>query len=109
MQATISYPRPKPSTTRWCIWDAKYYISSDCFPTYDSVQSFKAQKVTETVPWPFGETIKSTIAISTNPFTMRRTRHIEIRHKKVIECVKAKFIKLVFVPSDENISDIFTK
>jgi hypothetical protein len=52
---------------------------------------------------------KSTIAISTNPFNMRRTRHIEIRHKKVIEWVKAKLIKLVFVPSEENISDIFTK
>ena len=32
-----------------------------------------------------------------------------IRHKKVIEWVKAKLIKLVFVPSEENISDIFTK
>ena len=52
---------------------------------------------------------KSTIAISTNPFNMRRTRHIDIRHKKVIEWVKAKLIKLVFVPSEENISDIFTK
>ena len=52
---------------------------------------------------------KSTIAISTNPFNMRRTRHIEIRHKKVLEWVKAKLIKLVYVPSDENISDIFTK
>ena len=40
---------------------------------------------------------------------MRRTRHIEIRHKKVIEWVKAKLIKLVFVPSEENISDMFTK
>jgi len=52
---------------------------------------------------------KSNIAMSTNPCNMRRTRHIEIRHKKVIEWVKAKLIKLVFVPSDENISDIFTK
>ena len=52
---------------------------------------------------------KSTIAISMGAFNMRRTRHIEIRHKKVIEWVKAKLIKLVFVPSDENISDIFTK
>ena len=52
---------------------------------------------------------KSTISISTNPFNMRRTRHIEIRHKKVLEWVNAKLIKLEYVPSAENIADIFTK
>jgi site-specific DNA-cytosine methylase len=52
---------------------------------------------------------KSTLRIAENPFNMRRTRHIEIRHMKVLEWVKAGLISLVYVPSADNIADIFTK
>ena len=40
---------------------------------------------------------------------MRRTRHIEIKHLKVLEWVKARVIALVYVPSADNLADIFTK
>ena len=52
---------------------------------------------------------KSTLRIAENPFNMRRTRHIEIKHMKVLEWVKAKLISLVYVPSSDNLADLFTK
>jgi hypothetical protein len=51
----------------------------------------------------------STLRIAENPFNMRRTRHIEIRHMKVLEWVRAKLISLQYVPSLDNLADFFTK
>ena len=51
----------------------------------------------------------STIRIAENPFNMRRTRHIEIRHMKVLEWIRAGLISLEYVPSADNLADFFTK
>ena len=52
---------------------------------------------------------KSTILIVENPFNMRRTRHMDIKHKKLLEWIKAKIIRLEYVASADNVADIFTK
>jgi len=51
----------------------------------------------------------STIRIAETPFNMRRTRHIEIRHMKVLEWIRAGLISLEYVPSADNLADFFTK
>jgi hypothetical protein len=60
-------------------------------------------------PMPVRVDNMSTLRIAENPFNMRRTRHIEIRHMKVLEWVRAKLISLQYVPSLDNLADFFTK
>ena len=44
-----------------------------------------------------------------NVSTSQRTKHIDVRYKFVNEFVFAGFLKIVFVKTEENKSDIFTK
>ena len=47
--------------------------------------------------------------IATNPSTNTRTRHIDIRYHFVREHVENGVIQIIFVRTDENTADIFTK
>ena len=47
--------------------------------------------------------------MSTNTTTNTRTKHIDIRSKFVREYVQDGTIKIIFVRSEENDSDIMTK
>ena len=38
-----------------------------------------------------------------------RTKHIDLRYHFVREAVEDKKIKVAYIPTDENVSDIFTK
>ena len=47
--------------------------------------------------------MSNTVAVS------QRTKHIDIRTRFINEFVEEEFIKIIFVRTKENISDIFTK
>ena len=49
------------------------------------------------------------IFMAENVTTSTRTRHVDVRYHFVREFVEDKFIKIVFVRTTENHSDIFTK
>ena len=49
------------------------------------------------------------ISMSKNPVMHRTSKHIEIRYHFVRERVQDGSLKLVFIPSSENIADILTK
>ena len=51
----------------------------------------------------------SVIAISHNPIQHTRTKHIDIRYHFLKENVQKSSIELIFVPSPEEIADVFTK
>ena len=51
----------------------------------------------------------SAIAISTNPNPQSRTKHIEIWYHFIREHVMNDIVELHFVPTTEQIADIFTK
>ena len=56
-----------------------------------------------------GEDNKSTINFSEHPGSHRRTKHILKKYHFVREQVTLKNIKLQYVPTENNIADIFTK
>ena len=49
------------------------------------------------------------IFMSENINTMRRSKHIDVRTKYVNEYVEDGVLKIVYVKSEENDADIFTK
>ena len=49
------------------------------------------------------------IGLSKNLSTSQRTKHIDVRYNFVREFVEEGFIKIIFVKSEENHADIFTK
>lgn len=52
---------------------------------------------------------KSVINISKNPIMHSRTKHIAIRYHFLKEKVAEGEVKLEFVPTSEQVADIFTK
>ena len=51
----------------------------------------------------------SAIAISYNPVLHSGTKYIEIRHHFIRDHVAQKHIRLEYVPTDQQVADIFTK
>ncbi|KAK1396495.1 hypothetical protein POM88_006358 [Heracleum sosnowskyi] len=51
----------------------------------------------------------SVIAISDNPVQHSRTKHIDIRHHFIREHVERGTVKLIYVPTEKQLADIFTK
>ncbi|KAK6128492.1 hypothetical protein DH2020_037776 [Rehmannia glutinosa] len=51
----------------------------------------------------------SVINIAQNPVHHNRTKHIEIRHHFLRDCVSKRKIEISFVPSQDQLADIFTK
>ncbi len=52
---------------------------------------------------------RSTINIAKNNTDHSRTKHIEIRHHAIKEDIKNNMIELVWVSTEQQIADIFTK
>jgi len=52
---------------------------------------------------------RSAIQLASNPEFHRRTKYLDVRHHFVRETVKRGIISITYIPTEENVSDIFTK
>jgi hypothetical protein len=52
---------------------------------------------------------QSCVKLSGNPVFHDRSKHIEIRYNFIRDCVQKDYVKLQYVPTDEQIADILTK
>jgi len=52
---------------------------------------------------------QSTLAVARNPVFHTRTKHIEVHYHYVRERLSAGEISLVYVPTQDNLADLFTK
>ena len=51
----------------------------------------------------------STISLAMNPVQHTRTKHIDVRHHFIRDHVQKKDVKVQFVPTQQQLADIFTK
>ena len=73
------------------------------------LQLLKAMKISVTLPIVVNVDNMGAIFMSKNINTMGRSKHINVRTKYVNEYVKDRVLKIVYVKSEENDADIFTK
>jgi hypothetical protein len=52
---------------------------------------------------------QSSLHMAHNPADTSRTKHIDIRYHFLRQCVQQGAIELKFIPTDDNVSDVFTK
>lgn len=52
---------------------------------------------------------QSAIRLAENAVLHQRSKHVEIRYFRIREEVEKKKIKLIYIPTDENIADLLTK
>jgi transposase InsO family protein len=51
----------------------------------------------------------STVTLAKDPIASDRTKHIEVRHRKVQELVETKEVEVKWIPTEEQAADILTK
>jgi hypothetical protein len=51
----------------------------------------------------------STVTLAKDPIASGRTKHIEVRHRKVQELVESKEVQVNRIPNEEQAADILTK
>ena len=49
------------------------------------------------------------ISLTENPINSKRSKHIDTRYRYLKEIIQNGFVKLVYVPSDKQVADLFTK
>ena len=52
---------------------------------------------------------ESTMSITNNPVKHSKMKHIDIRYHFIRDCAEKKLIRLVKVPSEKNLADLYTK
>jgi hypothetical protein len=73
------------------------------------IQTLVDLKVTYTDPIPLHYDNTSAISVSKNPVLHSKMKHIPIKYHFLREKVTNKVVKLNYIPSTEQIVDIFTK
>ena len=73
------------------------------------LQLLKAMKINVTLPIVVNVDNMGTVFMSRNISTTGRSKHIDVRTKYVNEYVEDGVLKIVYVKSEENDADIFTK
>ena len=61
------------------------------------------------LPPPFSLTVRGALAVARNPVFHARTKHIEVHYHYVRERLSAGEISLAYVPTQDNLADLFTK
>ena len=52
---------------------------------------------------------QSTIALAHNPINHGRTKHIDIQHHFIRECIETGAIRLEYIPTERMLADALTK
>ena len=73
------------------------------------IQTLEDLEVKYVDPLPLHCDNTSAIGMSKNPVLHSKTKHIPIKYHFLMEKVKNRVVQLNFIPSTEQIADIFTK
>jgi hypothetical protein len=89
--------------------EAEYIATATCFTILWMIQTLAYLKVTYTDPIPLHCDNTSAISVSKNPFIHSKTKHIPRKYHFIKENVTNRVVQMNYIPSTEQIADIFTK
>jgi hypothetical protein len=52
---------------------------------------------------------QSTVSVAHNPVASDRSRHINVKHRKVQELIENQVLSVKWIPTQEQLADILTK
>ena len=106
----ISWLSQKQATVALSTAEAEYIALGSA--TQEAIwlrQLLSDLKVNVQEPTELLEDNQGSIAMAKNPVGHKRTKHIDIRHHFVRECVQAGIIRISYCSTQEMVADIFTK
>eukprot|EP00253_Pinus_taeda_P015797 PITA_15797 len=106
----VSWFSKKQSSIALSIAEAEYVVATSCCTQLLwMMQTLQDIQITCTPPISFLCDNTSAISISKNPVMHSKTKHIPIKYHFLREQVLEQKVKLEYVPSKEQVVDIFTK
>jgi hypothetical protein len=105
----ISWQSRAQKTIALSATEAEYMALSDCSRQAVWIQNILSELGLNTKAVPICADNEGGIFIASNPVQERRTKHIDVRYHYVRDLVEQKRVEIVWVPTDDNIADMFTK
>ena len=106
----VSWASRKQPTVALSTTEAEYMATSDAARHAIWIRSFLTElSFPQNSPTVLSVDNKGAIDLANNPVHHKRTKHINIRHHFIRECLDQSIIKLDHVSTCDNISDILTK
>ena len=105
----ISWQSRAQKTIALSATEAEYMALSDCSRQVVWIQNIFTELGFPVKPTQICADNQGDIFIASNPVQERRTKHIDVRFHYVRDLIEQKRIDIVWVPTDENSADMFTK
>jgi hypothetical protein len=105
----ISWQSRAQKTIALSATEAEYMALSDCSRQAVWIQNIFTELGLQVRPTQICADNEGGIFIASNPVQERRTKHIDVRFHYVRDLIEQKRIDVVWVPTDENPADMFTK
>ena len=105
----ISWQSRVQKTITLSATEAEYMALSDCTRQAVWIQNIFSELGLPVKPTQTCTDNEGGIFIASNPIQERRTKHIDVRFHYVHDLIEQKRVEIVWVPTDDNIADMFTK
>jgi hypothetical protein len=105
----ISWQSRAQKTIALSATEAEYMALSDCSRQAVWIQNIFTELGLQVRPTQICADNEGGIFIASNPVQERRTKHIDVRFHYVRDLIEQKRIDVVWVPTDDNPADMFTK
>lgn len=110
--SVISYEAKKQKTVALSSTEAEYMALSESCKEVIYLRNILSELIVinKNVPLCISSDNQSSIKLASNPlFYNKRTKHIDIRHHFLRECVSSRIIEIKYVSTSDMPADIFTK
>ncbi len=108
--AAVSWSSKKQSTMALSSTKGEYIVLTHMAKEAIWIQEFLGEVFPD---FAFPTTILSNnqgaLALAVNPAFHAHTKHIRVRHHFICNCIEAEDVDLDYVPTDDQVADIFTK
>ena len=105
----ISWQSRAQKTIALSSTEAEYMALSDCSRQAKWIKTIMIELGLSDRPTPICTDNQWAIFIGNNPVKERRTKHIDVRYHHIRDQIENKRVEVVWVPTDENPADMFTK